>query len=419
MSREILRIWPLFLGLFVIGLVVGSQGSLLGIRSTQEGFSQTWVGIVMTAYFAGFLIGSTTASTIIRRVGHVRAFAALTAVASITILVHPLFVEPWLWALMRLGSGFAMSGIYVVSESWLNRASDEKSRGQVLSLYMVTVFSGMIAGQFLLNIADPGSYVLFSLISVLVSFAAIPMLVSTAPTPPVEVFDKIKISKLLKWAPYGVIGSFLANICFGAVMGMAAVYGVQMGLGVFEVSVFVSAILAGNAILQWPLGRLSDMFDRRKVVAIIAAVASLLAMLASQTRPDSWQGVLLAGLFGGFCLALYALFIALTNDYMKPEKILPASGTLVLISGLGSICGPLMTSISMKYFGPQSFYWTLSGVLALTALVGLYRILFRPFSPYDSGHEFSIYAPTTMGTNLRVHDESETPEGVIAERESS
>ena len=407
MGREILKIWPLFLGLFMIGLVAGSQGSLLGIRSTQEGFDQTWIGLVMTAYFAGFLLGSKLSPRLIRQVGHVRTFAALTALASITILVHPLYVEPSLWAVMRLLSGFAMSGIYVVAESWLNQSATQENRGQLLSAYMVTLSLGLIGGQFLLNLADPGSYELFSLISVLVSFAAIPMLISTAPTPPIEVFDSIKLSKLLRWAPYGVIGAFLINICFGIVMGMAPVYGIQMGLDVFQVSLFMSAILAGNALLQWPLGKLSDMFDRRKVITAIAAIAALLALGLTQARPDSLLGMLLAALFGGFCLTLYALFIALTNDYMKPEKILPASATLVLIAGLGSVCGPILASTLMEQFGPQSYFWLLAGLSGLITLVGLWRVIFFAYSPMDETHEFSIYAPSTLGSNLRLNDESD------------
>ncbi len=399
MLKNILEIWPLFLGILLIGLVAGIQGSLLGIRSTNEGFSEVWLGLVMTTYFAGFLLGSIICPKLIRRVGHVRTFAALTALASMTILLHPLFVDPLLWTFMRLGSGFAISGMIVVIEAWLNRFCSDGNRGQILSIYMVIFSLGLVAGQFLLNLGSPDSYELFTLISVLISFAAVPLLLSNAPVPPIEVYKSISIAQLWRWAPFGVAGIFLINVMFGVIIGMGAVYATKWGLDVFEVSMFMGAFLLGNTLLQWPLGKLSDIFDRSVVICSIALVGCLMSLLAYTMEINTTFGLLVVMLVGGFTLPLYALFIALTNDYMRPEKVLPASGTLILIGGFGTVLGPLLTSFVMEKLGTNSYFLILSVVMAIMVVYGFYRMIVYPYVPKEDRHEFSIYVPSSLGSN--------------------
>ncbi len=399
MLKNILVIWPLFLGILLIGLVAGIQGSLLGIRSTNEGFSEVWLGLVMTTYFAGFLLGSIICPKLIRRVGHVRTFAALTALASMTILLHPLFVDPLLWTFMRLGSGFAISGMIVVIEAWLNRFCSDGNRGQILSIYMVIFSLGLVAGQFLLNLGSPDSYELFTLISVLISFAAVPLLLSNAPVPPIEVYKSISIAQLWRWAPFGVAGIFLINVVFGVIIGMGAVYATKLGLDVFDVSMFMGAFLLGNTLLQWPLGKLSDIFDRRMVICSVALVGCLLSLLAYTMEINTFTGLLVVMLVGGFTLPLYALFIALTNDYMRPEKVLPASGTLILIGGFGTVLGPLLTSFVLEKLGTNSYFLILSVVMAIMVVYGFYRMIVYPYVPIEDRHEFSIYVPSSLGSH--------------------
>ena len=194
--RTALSVWPLFLGLSLIGLAVGVQGSLLGVRAELEGFEDFLIGLLMSCYFAGFLGGSMLAPRIIERVGHIRIFAAVSAVASVTILVHALYVNPWAWAAMRLLTGFAFSCIYVASESWLNQASSNETRGQILAIYMTILLAGVCAGQFLLNVADPQDFTLFILISVMVSVAAVPILLTVIATPHIEETERVSIAHL-------------------------------------------------------------------------------------------------------------------------------------------------------------------------------------------------------------------------------
>ena len=206
-----MRLWPLFAGLALIGLAIGVQGSLLGIRAELEEFNDYLIGLLMSCYYAGFLAGSRLAPGMIERVGHIRIFAALSAVASVTILIHSLYVEPWAWALMRLFTGFAFSTIYVVSESWLSQASTNENRGQILAIYTAILLAGICAGQFMLKLADPMDFTLFILISVMVSVAAVPVLLSVITTPPAETTDSVSIRHLWHRAPMGVIGIVLSQ----------------------------------------------------------------------------------------------------------------------------------------------------------------------------------------------------------------
>ncbi|MBS7726170.1 MFS transporter [Pseudomonas lalucatii] len=302
LQQTVRSVWPLFFGLGIIGLCIGAQGSLLGIRAELEGFDTLATGLLMSGYYVGFLLGSLRAPAIIQRVGHVRAFAALTALASMTILVHSVLVDPWVWGLMRLLTGFAVSAIYVVAESWLNQAADNRTRGQLLSLYMITMLAGLSAGQFLLNLSDPAGFELFTLISILISLAAIPILITATPMPAFESARPVSIATLYRLAPTGLVGSFLINACYAMVLGMGSVYASRLGMRVEQIALFMALLVLGGMLLQWPLGRLSDSRDRRTVIAASAVAALLFALISAQVGlTDNHSHLLLALLFGGTC----------------------------------------------------------------------------------------------------------------------
>ncbi|HIK80658.1 MAG TPA: MFS transporter, partial [Porticoccaceae bacterium] len=243
--RTVVAIWPLFVGLSLIGLAVGVQGSLLGVRGALEGFDDMSIGLLMSCYFAGFLAGSQLTPKLIQRVGHIRIFAALSAVASVTILIHALFVNPWMWAVMRLLTGFAFSTIYVVSESWLNQSSNNANRGQILSIYTTILLAGICAGQFMLNLADPAGFTLFILISVMVSVAAVPILLSIVPTPPIEETERVSMSHLWYRTRVGVIAIIVSQWVSSMLFGMGAVYATRLGFTVAEVANFMGSMMAG------------------------------------------------------------------------------------------------------------------------------------------------------------------------------
>ena len=411
--KIIISIWPLFAGLSLIGLAVGVQGSLLGVRAELEGFDDYLIGLLMSCYFAGFLAGSLLTPKMIQRVGHIRIFAALSAVASVTILIHAIYVEPWAWALMRLLTGFAFSTIYVVSESWLNQSSNNANRGQILSIYTTILLAGICAGQFMLNLANPMDFTLFILISVMVSVAAVPILLSVIITPAIEETERVSIRHLWYRTPMGVTGIILSQWVSSILFGMGAVYATKLGFSVYQVANFMGAMMAGGMILQWPLGKLSDMVDRRWVICVACLMAVLFALLISRESEASIRLYVLIFMFGGCSLSLYSIVVALTNDHLRPSEIVPASGTIVLISGLTSITGPITAVFWLQIFGLQSFFVLLASCLLALAGISLWRLLTIEALPSEYKGQVILQAATApVGTILHAEDEQiEAPSG--------
>ncbi|MCS5593240.1 MAG: MFS transporter [Porticoccaceae bacterium] len=404
--RTVVAIWPLFVGLSLIGLAVGVQGSLLGVRGAIEGFDDMSIGLLMSCYFAGFLAGSQLTPKLIQRVGHIRIFAALSAVASVTILIHALFVNPWVWAVMRLLTGFAFSTIYVVSESWLNQSSNNANRGQILSIYTTILLAGICAGQFMLNLADPSGFTLFILISVMVSVAAVPILLSIVPTPPIEETERVTMSHLWYRTPVGVIAIIVSQWVSSMLFGMGAVYATRLGFTVAEVANFMGAMMAGGMILQWPLGKLSDMIDRRWVIGFSCLVGVFVALLISFINEASLWLYGLAFLFGGCSLSLYSIVVAFTNDHLRPAEIVPASGTIVLIAGLTSITGPVTAVFWLQIFGLKSFFVLLGVSLLGMGVMSIWRVLTIPALPAEYKVQSTLQAAALpVGTILHAEED--------------
>ncbi len=281
MVQVVLSAWALLLGMGMLMLGNGLQGSLLGLRAISEGFGTTVTGLVMTGYFVGFLAGSTLAPRIVMNVGHVRVFSALASLASVAILIHVAAVEPLTWAAMRFMTGFAYAGLYVVAESWLNDRADNETRGQLLSVYMVVMFSGLALGQLLLNAADPGGFFLFLLTSVMISLAMVPIALTAGPAPAFEATEKISIRQLYRLSPLGVMGAAATGMAHGTLFALGAVYGDRIGLSIAEISLLMGITVVGGIVAQWPIGRLSDRFDRRRVLTAVALLAAIFALLAA------------------------------------------------------------------------------------------------------------------------------------------
>ena len=395
--------WALFLGLALIMLGNGLQGSLLSLRASLEGFDTATVGAVMTGYFVGFLGGSLIAPKVVVTVGHVRVFAALASLASASVLIHILWVEPIIWFLTRVVTGFAYAGLYVVAESWLNDRATNETRGQLLSVYMVVMFVGSASGQLLLNVADPSSHVLFVLISILVSFALIPILLSASPAPEFQAPSKMKLRNLYQVSPLGVFGALATGLAHGAIFSMGAVYALSKGFSVREISFFMGLVSIGAIIAQWPIGALSDRFDRRLVLTVVTTLAALVAA-ASVPVSAQWPTGLfvLAAIFGGLSLPMYSLCIAHTNDHLAPDQMVSASSSLVLIGGIGACFGPAGASWMMAQLGSDGFFWALSAAHASVSLFACYRMFRREAVPMDKqGTYVTVPSPSMpMASNL-------------------
>ena len=397
MLAAIASAWALLLGIALIMLGNGLQGTLLGVRATLEGFGTGTTGLVLTGYFAGFMAGSWIVPRLLAKVGHVRVFAALASSASGAALLHTLFVSPLSWGLIRLVTGFSIAGLYVVAESWLNDAATNKTRGQLLSVYMIIMMGGLGAGQLLLNLYDPRGFELFVLVSVLISFALIPITLSAGRAPAFDAPESIGVRALFRASPLGVGGAFLIGIAHSALFAMGPVYATRIGLAVDRLSFFIAAALLGGLVLQWPIGWLSDRFDRRKVIVAIAWVAAGAAFGAGVGGADSYAVLIgLTALLGGTSLPLYSLCGAHTNDHLTPRQMVAASATLVLVSGAGLTLGPSIAALAMGLTGPPGMFWSLVAAHGCVGVYGLYRMVRRDPVPLEKQRR---YWPVSLRTS--------------------
>jgi MFS family permease len=374
--------WALLLGIALIMLGNGLQGTLLGLRASLEGFTTTVTGLVMTSYYVGFLLGCTVVPKFLAKVGHIRVFAALASIASTAVLLHTEFVNPWAWGIFRLMTGFAYAGLYVVAESWLNDKATNSTRGQLLSVYMVISLGGLGFGQLLLILADPIETTLFILISVLVSLALVPISLTASSAPEFSEPEHISFPQLYQVSPLGVAGCFGIGVVHGALFGMGAVYANKMGMSVSETSYFMFVFLLGGIVLQWPIGRLSDSFGRRRIITAVTFLAMAFSLVAVFASTQSHAILLwVVCLYGGMSLPLYSICVAYTNDHLSPEQMVAASSTLVLVRGLGSVVGPMAVAILMGEIGANGIFWSLAVTHLVIGLLALYRSTQREAPP--------------------------------------
>ena len=392
--------WALFLGYGIIILAHGLQGNLLGLRAVLEDFDIIATGILMSGYFIGYFAAATFVPSLVGKVGHIRVFAAFASVASLSILIHAIFVNPYIWAVGRFLTGFSMLSIFVVVESWLNDRATNRTRGKVLSIYMVITFTCLALGVLLLNFNNPKEYEPFILVSLLLSMALIPILLTKRKPPTFKKTSSIKIKELYKISPFGSFSTFCSGFIFSAMFTMLSVYAVTMNLSVFDISILLFAVTLSGALFQWPIGSLSDKHDRRLVIigcCILASIFAILSISASglsfnnliaeemirfnyfSTNIDKTKLFIFIILLSGMTLPLFSLNLALVNDHIPKEKFVAAGGGLNIIFGLGAMAGPIICSILMNWYGPNGFFIHLLFFLLSIILFGIFRISKRKY----------------------------------------
>jgi MFS family permease len=420
MLQVISSAWALLLGMGLLMVGNGMQSTLLGVRGQIENFGTFEMSVVISAYFIGFLGGSRMAPNLIRRVGHVRVFAALASLISAVMILYPTLVNPWVWVLGRILIGFCFSAVFVTAESWLNDAASNENRGQALSIYMIVQTAGIVLAQGLMVTADPSGYVLFVIPSIFVSIAITPILLSISPTPAFETTKAMSLRELMGFSPLGCVGMFLLGGVFSAQFGMASVYGSEAGLSVGEISTFVAAIFIGGMITQYPIGWLSDRMDRRALIVLTAAVGAVGASIGVMSNGDFTLILVAAFLMGSTSNPLYSLLLAYTNDFLDHEDMAAGSGGMIFLNGLGAVSGPLITGWMMGIFGPSGFYMLIGVLFAMLAIYAVYRATQRPAIPVDETGSFvamsqSAMTPVAMeiaqeyAIETDLEDESEIP----------
>ena len=395
--------WALMLGMMLLMVGNGLQGTLIGIRGEIEGFSTIELSIVMSAYFVGFLGASQLVPELIRRVGHVRVFAALASFISAVLIAYPLLTNPIFWSVGRVVIGFCYCGVYITAESWLNNSVDNEKRGQALSLYMIVQMVGIVSAQGVLALGNPNGYSLFIIISILVSISFAPILLSISPAPAFERTKLMTLSRLFTSSPLACVGMFLLGGVFSAQFGMSAVFGAQIGLSLSQISLFVASFYIGAMIFQYPIGWVSDKMDRRLLILLISAASATGSASAYFAGGYFFALVFAAFLVGGLTNPLYSLLIAHANDFIEYEDMASAAAGLLFVNGVGAVSGPIIIGYAMNAFGPEIFFVIIAMLMATLAIYAGYRMTQR--ATVSDTSSYAAVLPNSTGVAVEIAQE--------------
>ncbi len=361
-----------FVALFVsVGLLLTGGGlltTLVGVRMAEEAFPTEIIGVVAAAYSVGFVIATRICPHVIARVGHIRSFAAFAAMAAISTLAYPLLVEPWIWAIMRLTYGFSLAGLYMVMESWLNDRTPSDRRGQVLGIYSIITYVALGGGQFLLLTGRTGGFELFSLAAMLIAAAVVPVTITRITSPDLPQVANVGLRDLFAASPLGLVGSALAGVIAGSFLGLAPVFARDSGFDDLGIALLMGLSILGGFALQWPIGHLSDRFNRRDVLmGVSLAMAACAVAIVYATGYSEGVVIGFAILWGGLAFTLYPIAVSLANDFIEPAEMLAVSAGLLLVHGVGMIIGPLLASQLMALIGATGLFWTIAAAGLLLA----------------------------------------------------
>lgn len=350
----------------------GLLNTLLTLRGIAEGYSTGMIGLLMSGYFAGFLVGTWLAPSLIRRIGHIRTFAFYAALASVAVLLHVLIVNPWVWLVLRLMYGVALVTLYMVIESWLNAQVSGEKRGQVFALYMAVNLGSLAAAQQLLSLDSPMNFTLFALAAILISAALMPITLTRQAQPAQPDMPATDLLQLARIAPLPLMAAGVSGLTLGGFWGLAPVYASQSGFDASGVGLLMSVTILGGAVLQWPIGLFSDKHDRRLVMLWVVAIAAILGGLITPLT----SGPLLLGmmfLWGGLAFSIYSIAVAQMVDQLHPDEILSGSSGLLLANGFGAAFGPVVAGGLMSFFGPKALPVFFAVTLAFLAIYSYFR----------------------------------------------
>ncbi|MEO6169649.1 MAG: MFS transporter [Lysobacter sp.] len=400
----------LLIGVALLLAGSGLLSTLVAVRAGLEGWDDQVVGLIMSAYFAGFFLGTFAAPNLIRRIGHIRSFSFYAGLCATVVLLHPIIVDPWSWALLRLLSGVALVGLYTVIESWLNAAAPAEQRSRIFAAYMAINLFSLAAGQWLLGLFSPLLFVPFSLVAILICMAALPVTASRMVQPETPASVHLKLAQLYRLAPAASAGALLGGLALGAFWGMAPVYATRIGMDLAGVSALVSMTILGGALLQLPIGRLSDRGDRRTALAVICTLGAVLAVaIMLSVGASTWVVLGLFFAFGGLLFAIYPVCVAHLLDYLPSEHVLAGCSSLLLLNGIGSAIGPAIAGGLMSRIGPQALPIFFAMTLLLLAVVTGGRRVFRQRDLDDPAQFHAMLRTTPSALELLPETDASTP----------
>ena len=393
--QNIRSIAPLLLGIALLMLGNGSLPTVLALRLTTAGEPVWLTGFIMSQYYTGFVLGTVFGHKLIFSVGHIRAFAAFGTVMSAATLVHSFIIDPWVWALLRFLVGGCAVGMFICIESWLNTETENRNRGQIFSLYTLTVYLFSGVGQFLIQIPDGTGFALFVLISILMSLSIIPVVLTRVTPPTLQNIERFDFVRLWQTSPTGMAVSFISGLILGAFYALGPVFGQFSGLDLPNISLFMGVVMIGGMAIQWPIGKFSDGRDRRKVLLYTTFVLTCISLLLGISMITGWLMIGLAVIFAGLSSALYPLSAAYTHDYLESVDVVPASGGLVMSFGIGAILGPLMAALAIAQFGGGGLFVFCAAASSVAVCLIIWRMRQRETPDVEDQVEFLLMPRTS------------------------
>lgn len=416
MRSIVLPLFSLFLGTALLLTGIGLLGTQVGVEAARAGYSGSLIGLIMAAYFFGYLLGTRWVPRIVQRVGHIRSFAALAALTAAVSVAHALWMHPLWWTLLRALTGIGMVGLYLVVESWLNHESPPAYRGRVFGLYMAITLVSMALGQFLILLGEEQAFVAFGVASILFSLAVLPVAVTRHPQPVVTPSPATELRELWRRVPLPISGALLAGLATGAFWGMGAVFAQRIGFDRVEIASFMAAVILGGALLQRPIGHWSDGTDRRLVlgkVSWLTAAMALTVMLSVQLNGPPWTLWLGAFVFGGLSFTVYPLCVAHLNDQLDAAEVLEATRSVLWVFGAGALLGPLVAGALMQASGPSQLFGFFALVYLPLGLLASRDLRRQAPPPLAEQTHFEPMVRTTPEV-LEMHPEIPAPEAELA-----
>ncbi len=408
MIRSLAPVGTLLLGVAILLAGQGLQSTLLPVRATMESFSTMAIGVMGGAYFLGFTVGCLRGIRLVQKLGHVRVFAAMAAVASATPLLHALWLDPWIWWILRLTTGFCFAVLYVVIESWLNEQSTNENRAGVFSAYVFISMTVMAVGQQLTALYDPTDMAIFAIASVLVSLAALPVVMSTSPTPCHNEAVRFDFRRLLEISHTGMVVCFATGLANGAFWALAPLYTAGISDKVSLAAGFMTGAVIGGAAGQLPLGFWSDRVDRRIVISVLGLLCAAVgvALWLTYGMLSTAQLIVLSGIWGALAFPMNSVAVAHTNDYAEEGEYVMVSGGLLLMYGIGAIIGPSIAAGAMTLMGNSVLYLYTAITHLLVCIFVIVRQQRRARAPMDQHVPFTE-ALTAVQTASQVYEEEQ------------
>lgn len=415
MIRQFLPISALLLGSAFLLFAGGINGLILPVRGTIEGFSAVSLGLLGTGWAVGYVSGCLMTPALVARVGHIRAFGAMAAIAAISMLASAIQISPWSWIVLRGVCGFCFAGAAMIVESWLSEQSSPDTRGRIFGVYTMVNLAASTAGSLMLTIGDPAGFLFFALAAIFYCMALVPTALSSSSTPAPLVTVRLNLVALWRNSPVAVFAVFWVGVSNAAFGTLAAVYAQNVGLVLAAVSFFISIPILAGAIIQMPVGLMSDRMDRRKVLVGVAALALVADLGFILLTPEGrTMNLTLAALLGGSIYAMYPVIVAHANDHAEPGTAIQISGGLLLTFGIGSIIGPTVAGLAMAEVGIRALFIITAVSHGMVILYTLWRISKREavadadkssFQPINAGRTSSLQ---TVETSLQATEPSET-----------